>query len=130
MLYGIRLSLDGDLARIEIDDSTVTARLSGITQSISVDVFDAVGLPEGIDVFVDDEGLYRSSLNIELSVIARSNGIDGVLFGAGLFLGHASDGESVSLTDEQINIIIGWRMQYRPAAEYTALLAPALLGNI
>lgn len=124
MWKAIRIGVDGTLATVQIDDTTGDARVRGLNETIGSQWYDVVGYSDTIDVFVDDEGLYRSSLNMELSVMARAAGFPGVLFGAGVFLGISHDtGETLSLTDEQCAAITAAWRRPRDAREYRAILA-------
>ena len=79
-------------------DDMVTA----IQQTVDCDCFTVVGLDDGIDAFVDDEGLINhSELNLPLTIIAHRLGAKTVLFGNGFLAGMDQDGETISLTDAQ-----------------------------
>lgn len=71
MLRGLKVGIDGVLSSVEIDDTTADARMEGMHRAIGCHTYDVVGYTDTVDVWVDDEGLYRSSVNAELSVMLR-----------------------------------------------------------
>ncbi|TPW78395.1 DUF3846 domain-containing protein [Schumannella sp. 10F1B-5-1] len=119
MLRGLKVGIDGVLSSVEIDDTTADARMEGMHRAIGCHTYDVVGYTDTVDVWVDDEGLYRSSVNAELSVMLRRERFagQGAWFGTGLFLGidHTS-GESRSLTPgERAGIVQDWSRKREPA---------------
>ncbi|MBF4577481.1 DUF3846 domain-containing protein [Frondihabitans sp. VKM Ac-2883] len=103
-LLGIRVSIDGSIQDVRIPATEGAPDFLGITKAIGCDVFDVVGLPDGIDVFVDDEGLYRAEHNPVLSEMVRHSldaPLDYRLHGAGLFLGSNDEGDTLALTPAQ-----------------------------
>lgn len=99
MLTGIRITLDGQLETVTLDDTTTAGLVRNLHRAIGCDTFDVVGLPLGISLYVDDDGISRSTLNPILSLTAANLGAPAALFGAGVFLGYdAGSGESRSLT--------------------------------
>lgn len=54
MLMGIRVTVDGDVAGVVVD--TGVSRLHGIQTAIGAARVDVVGLPEGVDMWIDDDG--------------------------------------------------------------------------
>ncbi|TPW78061.1 DUF3846 domain-containing protein [Schumannella soli] len=119
MLRGLRIDVEGVLSSVEIDDTTTTLRLDGMNAAIGCNSFDVVSYTDTVDVWVDDEGLYRSTLNRELSVMLRARQPDGqgAWFGAGLFLGiDQATGDSRSLTDdERAAVVRDWTRQRGPS---------------
>jgi len=59
-LIGLRLNVDGTMEDVRITVDPDGTHVSSLNAAIGSDLFDVVGLPNGIDVFVDDEGLYRA----------------------------------------------------------------------
>lgn len=103
-LLGIRVSVDGSIQDVQIPTTDGVPELAGITKAIGCDLFDRVALPEDIDVFVDDEGLYRQEPNPVLSEIVREKlgaPIGYRLHGTGLFLGMNDEGDTLALTPSQ-----------------------------
>lgn len=106
---------------IETKD-TVTA----IAGAIGCEVFTVVGLQDGIDVYVDDEGLINGSeLNLALTVVAHRLGCPAVLFGNGLVVSVDDEGETVSLTDAQRKVVLE-AMSSKPDAETIDRLCESL----
>ena len=93
----------GEARDVTIDsDDTVTA----IQRVVDCDCFTVVGLQEGIDLFVDDEGLINGSeLNLALTIVAHRLGVPAVLFGRGLAVSVDEDGETVSLSETQRKLV-------------------------
>ena len=103
-VVGIRVSVDGSIQDVRIPATEGAPDFLGITKAVGCDVFDVVGLPDGIDVFVDDEGLYRAEYNPVLSEMVREKlaaPIGYRLHGTGVFLGSNDDGDTLSLTVRQ-----------------------------
>lgn len=113
----------GQTRDITIDSKdTVTA----IAEAIGCDIFTVVGLQDGIDVYVDDEGLINgSSLNLALTIVAHRLGCPAVLFGNGLVVSIDDDGETVSLTEQQRATVLEV-MQSKPDAETIDRLCESL----
>jgi hypothetical protein len=124
-VHGLRITLDGTLEDVEMPRES--GRLANaLNAAIGSDLFDLVGLEDDIDLFVDDEGMYRSEPNPALSLVARRLGNQqSVLFGAGVFLrGHISTGENHSLTDTQRDRIT---TAYRIVRPLTALFGVVIV---
>lgn len=82
-------------------------RVQAIAEAIGCEVFTVVGLDEGIDLYVDDEGLINGSpLNLALTVLTHKLGHNEVLFGNGLLFSMDNDGETVSLTERQRQVVL------------------------
>lgn len=95
---------------------------------IGCDIFDVVHLEDGIDVFVDDEGLLvaRPALNVALTVLAHQLGSQAVLFGTGIVLGgDDASGETLGLTEAQRERVLGAIMQ-KPSPEVLEKLCESL----
>ncbi len=101
-INGLRISLDGTLEDLQLERESGTL-VGPLSKAIGCDWFDLVRLEDGIDLFVDDEGMYRSSPNPVMSMIARRLGnTQPILFGAGIFLNNNPDtGDTLSLTTDQ-----------------------------
>jgi hypothetical protein len=64
---------------------------------------DVVRLAEGLDMWIDDEGLYNSTVNILATGVAREYGLTHQpYFGKALLLSNTSKGETIGLSDETI----------------------------
>lgn len=82
-------------------------RVKAIAEAVGCEVFTVVGLAEGIDLFVDDEGLINGSpLNMALTVLTHKLGNNEVLFGNGLVVSVDDEGETVSLTERQREVVV------------------------
>ncbi|WP_431031198.1 DUF3846 domain-containing protein [Plantibacter sp. RU18] len=100
MLTGIKITLDGLMEAVEIEDGN---HVSGIQNAIDARFYDVVSIRDGLDLFVDDEGVYTSRLNPVLTGIAQSFGYAGVLFGEGVFFAvNPAEGSTHSLNTVQI----------------------------
>lgn len=101
---------------------------SGITAAIGCSTFDVVGLQNGIDVFVDDEGLVNGSpLNLPLTVLAHQLGVASVLFGSGVVVSVDAEGDTVGLSQAQQETVMQALASKPDAATFEALctsLAP------
>lgn len=101
MIHGICITADSRLHHISLDDHE-DHTLIALYRAIDCDIVDVVRLQDGIDLWVDDEGAYRSIPNVRLSLTAAGLGTPGaLLFGTGIFLGASPDGQTISLTPEQ-----------------------------
>ncbi|KQO64215.1 hypothetical protein ASF23_16765 [Curtobacterium sp. Leaf261] len=101
---GLRLNVDGTMEDVRITVDPDGTHVSSLNAAIGSDLFDVVGLPNGIDVFVDDEGLYRAEHNLVLSETVRRLGNYPTgyrLHGAGVFVSVDDDGDTVPLTPAQ-----------------------------
>lgn len=111
-VLGIRVSVDGSIQDVRIPATEGAPDFLGITKAVECDVFDVVGLPDGIDVFVDDEGLYRAEYNPVLSEMVRDKlavPIGYRLHGTGVFLGYNDDGDTLSLTvGQRATVAASW----------------------
>lgn len=93
----------GEAQDVTIDsDDNVTA----IQRVVDCDCFTVVGLKDGIDLYVDDEGLINGSeLNLALTIVAHRLGVPMVLFGNDLAVSVNDDGETVSLNPAQRTLV-------------------------
>ena len=108
MLTGIRITDDAQAQVVELFDRASDERMLTLRAAIGCDLFDVVGLRGNIDLFIDDEGLYRSCINLHLSAVAKLLGFQGEgLAGQGVFLRvDPKTGESHSLTRPQMHAIV------------------------
>ncbi len=109
-------------------DITIASKdtVTSIAQAIGCEVFTVVGLQDGIDVYVDDEGLINgSTLNLALTIVAHRLGCPAVLFGNGLVVSVDDDGQTVSLTERQREIVLA-AMSTKPDAETIEQLCESL----
>lgn len=107
MLTGISITLDGQLETVTLDNTTTASLVHNLHRAIGCNTFDVVGLPLGISLYVDDDGISRSTLNPILSLTSAHLGVPAAFFGAGLFLGYDPDsGETCSLTHGQAQTVV------------------------
>ena len=100
MLMGIRATPEGTVEGVVVDVSE--SRLAGMRAQIGCDLVDVVALDDGIDMWIDDEGLYRSVPNPVATVMAPMLGYATQRFhGTALFLAVDGEGATRSLSPEQ-----------------------------
>jgi hypothetical protein len=119
VLQGVRVNLDGTAEGVKIITIKDGDTLDALYTLIGCGLVEAVDLPEGITLWVDEEGTYRSEHNPTLTSMARrTRPAQSPLFGAGVFLGFNEDtGDSDSLSRDQLASVIGW---WRCATAYGA----------
>ena len=83
--------------------------LEALYAGIGCHTVDAISLQDGIDLWVDDEGMINGSpLNLPLTIICHVLGARTAIFGTGIFLAvNTDDGETTSLTEEQAEKVRG-----------------------
>jgi hypothetical protein len=106
MITGIRIDEDGTLTVVTLDNTSITDIAAGIRKQVGCEVFDLLRLPDRIDMWIDDEGLYRANINPVASAIGHLHETADVICGPVLFL--SSNGDALSLTDEQRGDIALW----------------------
>lgn len=124
LLHGLLISSD-QTRPITIDADNVGTQLARL---IDCDIFDVVHLDDGIDIFVDDEGLLvdRPQLNLALTVVAHALGSPQVLFGNGVALGGDDEtGNTLGLTTVQRQRVLD-AMRQKPSAEVLSRLCESL----
>lgn len=108
-ITGIRIDNDGVLSTVSIDATNTQTRLLGMYQHIGCTTVDVIGLEGGIDVWLDDEGLYTQDPNPTLTLMLRlTRPFQTHLSGPGLFLTVNEDGDTLGLTPEQTATVIQW----------------------
>ena len=112
-LTGIRVNVDGSIEDVQIAAGPDGIHVEGLQQAVGAALFDIVGLPDSIDVFVDDEGLYTASYNRVLSAIVghlRGGPAEYRLHGAGVFLAtDETTGDTLGLTRAQrVTVATAW----------------------
>ena len=129
MWRGIRINTDGSLATVELDDTTPALQARSLNEAIGCEGYELVPFGHSIAIFVGEDERRRSALNVELSIMARSAGYGGVIFGAGVFLGVNHDtGDTYSLSSEDIKTIVTMWGRPRTSREYNSVLAGAGLS--
>lgn len=104
-ITGLLLTEEGELTEVIVKGDGRGSHIDSMYEHIKCRNVDCIGLPTGIDLWVDDEFIYAESLpNLELSLTAITLGWPGrhIIKGNGLFLSiKPSTGESISLNDDQ-----------------------------
>lgn len=126
MLNGLVIDTEGTIVAVAIDDSTEDGRRQKMREYIGCAFYDVIGLPENIDVWVDDEGLYRQPLNPELSALVSLHRPYAPVHGNALILGHDGNGETVSLTLDQMASVVAWWRTVTTGGNDPAALRPRL----
>lgn len=123
-LHGLLISA-GQTRPVTLDAAGVSTQLADL---IGCDLFDVVHLADGIDVYVDDEGLLvaRPVLNLALTVLAHALGTPAVLFGTGVVLGGDDEtGDTLGLTVAQRDRVLG-AMRQKPSTDVMNELCESL----
>lgn len=107
---GLFLAEDGSLADVSLNTEKDGSNLDEMYRLLGTRTVDVLRLPHNIDLWVDDEALVKGnpSINVPLALtFALMVGADDmpVLCGAGLFLTFNDEGESISLTEEQKQVV-------------------------
>lgn len=98
MIDVVRLGFDS-AAQVEIDGDDT---LSGMYEIIGCHSVDVVALADGIDMWLDDEGLYNSPINPIATAVARSFGhVHQPYFGVTLVTGNKG-ADTTGLTHAQV----------------------------
>lgn len=121
MLMGIRVTVDGTAEGVVVDVSE--SRLAGMRAQIGCDLVDVVRLDDGVDMWIDDEGLYRSGPNPVATVMAPMLGYAIQRFhGAALFLAVDEEGATRSLSPEQHRRVLAAAQMAAHAIEHGVLV--------
>lgn len=123
-LHGLLITA-GQTQPVSLDPDNVATQLATL---IDCDLFDVVHLEDGIDIYVDDEGLLvaRPVLNLALTVVAHVLGTPAVLFGNGVVLGGDDDtGDTLGLTSAQRQRVLD-AMRQKPSPEVLDTLCESL----
>jgi hypothetical protein len=119
----IEIHPDGAITTTTIPAANLGNRLRTI---IDCRVFDVVALEDGIDLFVDDEGLMDgSALNLCATVLAHQLGAGAAIFGIAVAASVNAKGSTLGLSDEQVTRI-ATAMNQRPDAATVDRLAATL----
>lgn len=123
-LHGLLISA-GQTRPVSLEPDDIAGQLSRL---IDCNIFDVVHLEDGIDIFLDDEGLLveRPVLNLALTVIAHAFGTPAVLFGTGVILaGDDETGDTLGLTGAQRQKVLD-AMRQKPGTEVMSSLCESL----
>lgn len=121
---GVRIDTEGAVSQVSAEGGDTLSMLqAGVGGYV-----DVVRLPDGIDMWVGDEAAYTQPVNAWASVL---NGIlDGqpVIWGPVVFASSTADGETVSLSDEQVARLAAWFADEVEAPDVAAAIAD--LGGV
>ncbi|ODA89388.1 hypothetical protein ATY41_05595 [Leifsonia xyli subsp. xyli] len=111
MLSEILIDPHGGISNVWCSFTSEGQRQDWMRGHIGADLYGFISLPEDIDVWVDDEGLYRGApVNVELTRMIDKHRPTTPIHGNGLILGVNQDGDVVSLTlDQQASVVAWWR---------------------
>ena len=113
IITGVRIDLDNTLCAVKLDNTSDSQRAAGIRDQVESAQPYALRFADGIEVWIDDEGPYRSERNHLLATMVRKAYPEWSepIHGRGLFLGvDPTDGTPTSLTTEQqIAVVTAWR---------------------
>ena len=119
----IQVRADGQITEQTLSTEGTVAQLR---QLMGCDLFDIVGLVDGIDLFVDNEGINRgAALNVPATVLAHVLGTSAVLFGTAIAVSVDEEGETIGLTDDQV-ARVGAATRQRPDRATVEALADSL----
>jgi hypothetical protein len=77
-------------------------------EQIGCSTVDCVRLADGLDMWVDDEGLYTSEVNWLATMLAHTFGFLGeAIYGDVVLADGNSEGETIALSDEALFALIG-----------------------
>lgn len=92
---GLRISTDGDVTQVELgsrDDSTLHA----LYREIGCDLVEVIALTTQVDMWVDEEGMYRQEVNHVATALARRYGWTHQPYFGTVVLTGGSDAEGAS----------------------------------
>ena len=89
-----------EIVNIEMEGDSVG--LANLVRLVDCDTIDAVYLKNNIDIFCDDEGLFKSG-NLARRLIVEDEIYE--IVGNLLFLSHDEDGNTVGLDDSQMDYL-------------------------
>ena len=112
MINGLLVDVEGTLSTVRIDDTNTITRLQSMREAIGCGYVEVLPMSDGVECWVDEEGLYNAEFNPVLTRMANRSRYTSPLLGAGLFLGGAdATGATVSLTREQMGAVTRWWIQ-------------------
>lgn len=90
----------------KLEERTIDGELNTM-QKIVGGILDVVGLPEGIDMWVDDEGLLKGSKVNLILIDSVSNNPLQYIVGNVFFASSDDEDETIGLSDEQVKWLKG-----------------------
>lgn len=98
MGFSLVIQPDGELYRINLNPGT--DHLLQMREHLDCALVDVVRLDEGVDMWIDDEGMYNHPVNAGATLLARTYGwIHQPYFGPVLICSVTEDGDSVDFDD-------------------------------
>ena len=61
-----------------------------------------------LDIYCDDEGLFKEDNKPAIVTLQPGKGVVETIVGNVFIVGHNDEGETISLTDEQIETVLSW----------------------
>ncbi|MDV6310019.1 DUF3846 domain-containing protein [Gordonia amicalis] len=124
VVSGVRIDTEGAVSRVTANGGDTLSMLqAGVGGYV-----DVVRLPAGIDMWVGDEAAYTQPVNAWASVL--NDLLDGqpVIWGPVVFASSTADGETVSLSGEQVARLAAWFAHEVEAPDVAAAIAD--LGGV
>lgn len=96
---------NGELKQKDINN-TLEALQEIVEGYIEIPFLSEVFFKNEIDIIINEEGKFIEGLNPEIAIVRKKdNQIADIVYGNCIFASHDEQGETVSLSDEQIKII-------------------------
>ena len=96
---------NGELKQKDINN-TLEALQEIVGGYIEIPFLSEVFLENEIDIIINEEGKFIEGLNPEIAIVRKGdNQIVDIVYGNCIFASHDEQGETVSLSDEQIKVI-------------------------
>ncbi len=105
-VHSIAVTVSGEITDVDLECTATGSTLEALYRTIGCQFVDVVHLGDGIDMWVDDEGLHISELNPLASFIASTYGFTAQpYFGNVVFAAVDRIGETVSLSADQMALL-------------------------
>lgn len=121
---GVRVDVEGAVSQVSASGGDTLRML----QTAVGGYVDVVRLPEGIDMWVSDEGSYTQPVNAWASVLNDVLGGQPVIWGPVVFASSTEEGDTVSLSAEQTAQLAAWFARDVEAPDVAAAIAD--LGGV
>ncbi|SKO33970.1 Domain of uncharacterised function (DUF3846) [Mycobacteroides abscessus subsp. abscessus] len=100
----IVIRTDGTIETIDIEAVSSDERLQLMYAALGCHTMDLVRLTDGIDMWVDDNGLYTAEVNPIATALAQRYGLTWQSYHGAVLLAAADDeGDTINLTTERAN---------------------------
>lgn len=109
MLTGLRITLDGHLETVTIDNTTASNLILALHRAIGCELFDSIALPDHIALYVGgDVRRHLGTFNPALTLVAAQLGAHEPIYGPGIFLRRDPiTGDLHTLTRAQAKRVVG-----------------------